>query len=284
MERYIITHPGRSHRDEFLASCVAIANDLTINRIERRAATQSDLEDPEIYVIDIGKQHEPKLLNFDHHHFTVEDGVYCALSLILQHMGIYDMAKMIFPWLKFSEIMDVQGPAAAARACGVTGGAKSLLQFLSPVEKMLLREFEEKTIIKVGSTQFKLMKRLGNTLIADVSAVIERHRELAKGHNLLHMKVDGLKVVWVGIEDNPLFGLEPYLLQNGFEDVAITITKDDKGTGWLLYRRNNHPRVDFSKLEGNENILFIHNDGHLAKLKTKVDRDTLVCLVTKAAA
>ena len=46
----IVTHPGSSHKDEFLACCVLLA--VSHAPIARREPTADDLADPTIAVVD----------------------------------------------------------------------------------------------------------------------------------------------------------------------------------------------------------------------------------------
>ena len=61
----ILTHPGGSHKDEFLACSVLLADNPV--PIIRREPGDDDLADPSIAVVDVGGSHEPGLGNFDHH-------------------------------------------------------------------------------------------------------------------------------------------------------------------------------------------------------------------------
>jgi uncharacterized UPF0160 family protein len=83
----ILTHPGSAHKDEFLACCVLLATAPC--PILRREPTEADLADPAIAVVDVGHRHEPALNNFDHHQLPADAAPTCALSLVLQHLGLY---------------------------------------------------------------------------------------------------------------------------------------------------------------------------------------------------
>ena len=71
-----------------------------------RDPTESELNDPNVVVIDIGERHEPHLSNFDHHQFDRNHEPCCALSLILKDMTIYNEAVRAFRWLKPTEKFD----------------------------------------------------------------------------------------------------------------------------------------------------------------------------------
>ena len=65
MIKKIITHPGGAHKDEFLACCVLLASDSAT--ILRQEATDEELNDPLVVVVDVGHRPEPHPNNFDHH-------------------------------------------------------------------------------------------------------------------------------------------------------------------------------------------------------------------------
>jgi hypothetical protein len=83
----ILTHPGGSHKDELLACSLLAA----VHRVPivRREPTPEDLADPTIAVVDVGGEHAPERNNFDHHQFPADHPPVCALSLVLQHLGVY---------------------------------------------------------------------------------------------------------------------------------------------------------------------------------------------------
>ncbi|RME27279.1 MAG: hypothetical protein D6806_04870, partial [Deltaproteobacteria bacterium] len=62
----IVTHGGQAHHDELLAVALALGRFGPLP-VERRDPTGEELDDPRVMVIDIGRRHEPRLLDFDHH-------------------------------------------------------------------------------------------------------------------------------------------------------------------------------------------------------------------------
>ncbi|MFT5434767.1 MAG: uncharacterized UPF0160 family protein, partial [Myxococcota bacterium] len=113
----ILTHPGGAHKDDLLAVCVLIAKSGA--PVVRRDPTDADLADPTIAVVDIGGSHDPSQLNFDHHHFPREHPPTCALSLVLQHLGMYEDALQLCDWLETAEWFDSRGPNKTAKWLGV---------------------------------------------------------------------------------------------------------------------------------------------------------------------
>ena len=86
----IVTHPGGAHKDDFLA-CSLLAH-VHGAPIHRREPTERDLIDVKTCVVDVGGVHDPKLNNFDHHQFPRDAPPLCALSLVLQNLGVYEDA------------------------------------------------------------------------------------------------------------------------------------------------------------------------------------------------
>ena len=65
----IITHPGSAHFDEVTAiSLIMAVHTDTVFRVERREPKEAELDDPDVWVVDTGNQHEPEKRNFDHHY------------------------------------------------------------------------------------------------------------------------------------------------------------------------------------------------------------------------
>src|SRR3990172_8867726 len=97
----IVTHPGEAHRDELLAVAVV----LGLNRwlpVERRDATQVDLQDPAVIVLDQGGRHDPALSDFDHHQLGRDEPAACTLTLLLGHLGLLATAHELWPWLSWT--------------------------------------------------------------------------------------------------------------------------------------------------------------------------------------
>ena len=107
----IVTHPGQAHRDEFLACCLILAAKNTEISIERREPTEEEMLDHMVYVVDIGGRHQPGANNFDHHQRGREEEPICSITLIMEDLLGWDMelAREVFPWLGFSELLDGRG-------------------------------------------------------------------------------------------------------------------------------------------------------------------------------
>ena len=135
--KLIVTHPGGAHKDDFLA-CSLLAH-LHGVPIQRRDPTDQDLADSSTCVVDIGGAHDPELNNFDHHQFPRDSPPLCALSLVLQSMGLYEDALSFCAWLRPAEWLDTLGPNETAKLMGIPRTALGELN--SPVDITLLNRF-----------------------------------------------------------------------------------------------------------------------------------------------
>lgn len=283
--KLIVTHPGRAHRDEFMACCLLIAAGEA-DRIERRDCDDEDLNDPNVIVLDQGGRHEPELMNFDHHQLPRDAAPTCSITLILEHLLIeVDQARQIWGWLEFSELLDSKGPSAAAEKLGSNPDA--LFAAISPVETTVLRWFQECWYVSEGQSFWGLMHRIGSEKLDYLKKVTERLDRLYDETDELFLRfpetegdcgLDFVDATCIDRDDNPTMGLEIFCQQTGNNRIAGTITQDDRGDGLTLFRRKGHPRaeklntrLDFSRLEGMDGVVFAHKGGFLAKLAAGVD-------------
>lgn len=258
----VIVHPGPAHRDEFLAACLL----LTAGKVDvvwRRDYTPDDLTHKECYVVDQGKVHDPELNNFDHHQFPRESEPTCSVTLILPAIGVnVDLARQIWTWLPFTELLDSKGPFATAKSLGMDPDA--FFSTLSPIEISMLRWFEQQDCIQPDASGWHWMKMIGEEKLNYYRDVRERLGFL--GRRAQFYEVAGFHVCDVRMiskDANPVLGLEIFL-KSIQHDVPVTITRDQRSNGISLFRRNDDPRLDFSKIEGEEGVSFAHKGGFLA--------------------
>ena len=273
-DKLIVTHPGPTHRDEFVSCCLLVAAGATdpfkpswmagrrswlvgpVWGIERRDPTEEDLANKDIIVLDQGGCHDPELSNLDHHQLARDAAPACSISLVLEYLG-YDLstAREILPWLEYSEVLDSKGPFALADHLGCD--SESVFAGISPVETFFLKQFEGIESLGQFDGMFEGMKRLGQTILDQLDDTLERIKELPQ---LVELSViGGVTVADVtAVSENPTLGLEIYLGSTG-EDVPVTISADDRGDGLSLFRRGDDPRVDFSLIANEEGVVFAHN-------------------------
>lgn len=287
MIKHIITHPGGAHRDEFLAICVFLALvrgsdwETPFIPVFRRPPTPEEMLDPEVAVIDIGQEFNIDKNNFDHHQDDATSPARCSLSLVLQSkVGLYEAALASMPWLPLTEVLDSKGPTAAAESLGVKPDI--ILRLNSPVERLVLDLFaaegEEVNRLLVHS-----MLKIGRAVLAYPDAFLVRTAYLEKSLTL--SMVNGLQVVTMPVTEetrkNPTLGLN-WAIEKVAPNAAISVVPDERGEGLTLFRRNDNPRVNFTRLREQQDILFVHNGGYIAKTKAVVDQTRLKQLIALA--
>ena len=265
----LITHPGSAHKDDFLSCAILVAE--TSAPIERREPTVEELENPTIAVIDIGHQHQPGLSNFDHHQFPRDATPTCSLSLVLQHLGLYEDARSFCEWLEPAEWFDCRGANQTAKWMGVD--REVMFKLNSPIDHTVLRAFSKETIISPGDTLWEVMRWSGRDLLEYIRGMRTRINAMADYVQVWNLEIEGLvspKAIFVERSDSlpsdPLQGISFFLEEQGIADQVIALVyPDSRGTGYGLKRHEDHPRVDFNALEGTPSVHFIHKSGFLAK-------------------
>jgi len=270
----IVTHGGGAHRDEFISVCLLLASMGQVP-VFRRDPTPEELADPEVVVVDVGAQFVPALNNFDHHQKGAPEG--CALTYVLEKLGLLAMARKIFVWLEFTERLDCTGPFRTAEWLGISKDA--FAKTLSPIEAQILMLFEQSASIEANSSLAMLMAELGKGWLRYIAQLTERLAVLKRLSTVA--EYDGVHVLFSAVDrkDNPVLGLEQYIRDyeeaNGVK-IGITVTQDDRGDGFCLFRREDHPRVDFSKLADRKDIVFAHRGGFVAKTTKDADPTYLI--------
>jgi hypothetical protein len=259
----IITHPGSAHFDEVTAiSLIMAVHDDKRFKIERREPTTEELDNPDIWVVDVGDRHEPEKLNFDHHQ---DANCPASFVLIAEFLGLKETMS-VMPWWQFKDSVDRIG---AEKSSEIFKAGDELVnknpveawftdQFASPdgLPPNMLRAFGKNLISSARTIkrQFDFWKSSRRLDIAGVPAMIGETRESA-----------GLEE-FRRLDDNP-------------PDIVISL--DSRGEGWRLFRYEG-TRVDFSLIADHPETAFAHNSGFLAKTKERLTIDKLINLVSKA--
>ena len=270
----ILTHPGSAHKDEFLACCVLLA--AAPAPILRREPTDADLADPGIAVVDVGHRHEPALNNFDHHQLPADAAPTCALSLVLQHLGLYTDARAFCEWLEPAEWFDCRGANTTARWLGVERDIVGKMQ--SPIDGTLLRRFAAAKQLSPGDPLWQIMHFVGTDLLDYVRNL--RSRLTFIGQHAELWSLDGLAispensqvpaVVFLPrtdpLPEDPSAGLDRYVTEQGLDErVVAVIAPDRRGGGYGLSRHRDHPRLDFTRITAEPDVHFAHLRGFVAK-------------------
>ncbi len=275
----ILTHPGGAHKDDFLACSLLVA--LHGVPVVRRDPTEEELEDSEVCVVDVGQKHEPEKNNFDHHQFPRDYVPTCALTLVLQHIGLYEDARLFCDWLEPAEWFDTRGPNKTAEWLGVSRDVVSKMN--SPIDITMLRRFAQISPVEkleAGNPIYELMRMIGQDLIdylEGVRAKIDFAKEHVERWEITQGDDTFVALYLPRVEsasDDVSGGLTRYILVNNLEqEVAATVQPDSRGEGFGIARFNDHPRLDFTRIEGDEDVHFAHKSGFLCKTSaTEPDR------------
>jgi hypothetical protein len=261
--RKIITHPGGAHFDEVAAvSLVLAVHSRTTFQIERREPVPAELDDPDIWVIDVGDRHEPARLNFDHH----QDAA-CPASFVLvaEYLGLKEIMSVL-PWWDFKDNVDRIGPTNAS----LQFNAGDELVNRNPVETWLTDYFAENP-----QASLPMLRNLGRHLIEGARAL---KKQIDYWKSIPLTRISGVPAV-IG-DTRESLGLEEFrrLVKNPPD---IVISMDRRGEGWRLFRYEGSP-VDFSRIAGRPEVEFAHKTGFLAKTREKLPLEKLLPLVARA--
>jgi hypothetical protein len=266
----LVIHPGRGHKDEVLAAAFLLATGR-IDEVYRREPTAEDLSDPNTYVVDVGGRLEPELLNFDHHQLERDAAPCCALTLVLQHLGLLEFAREMFPWFEQVELLDSKGPRVAAEALGLT--PENFAKTLDPLGANVCRWVGDATVIRRGDFLFELLERVGREYTEYLHSVRERVALLAQVVREVQLPLGHTAVDVTAIErDNePLLGLELRVRQ-WHPAACATVSQATRGNGVTLYRRPGYEaQIDFGRISGQPGVEFVHASGFLAQIAPGVD-------------
>jgi GNAT superfamily N-acetyltransferase len=284
MIKKIITHPGGAHKDEFLACCVLLANDSV--SILRQEATDQELKDPQVVVVDVGHRHEPQLNNFDHHQFHRDAEPTCSLSLVLSKLGIYEDARSFCPWLEVAEWFDCRGPNDTADWLGLDREVVGKLN--SPIDITILQGFAKQTEHNPGEPIWEVMQMMGKELIEYITGLRGRIDEVSKIEEVWELKHGGeeFKVIFARRTDPSIEEVSGALgwrvKELGLEEeVYVMVYPDGRGQGYGMKRFNDRAEIDFSRIEKESDVRFAHARGFIAKVEA-VGIDRLKELIMKS--
>lgn len=260
----LVTHPGSAHKDDLLACCVLLAANPA--PIERREPTDEDLANPQIAVIDVGDRHQPEKGNFDHHQFPRDTPPTCSLSLVLQHLGLYQDAKAFCEWLEPAEWFDCRGAIQTAKWLGVERDVIGKLN--SPIDVTLLRRFAASSLHQPGEPIWEILRLVGQDLVDYLTSTRERIDFIDTHHEL--WEIAGQRFLFIPrtepLPEDPSAGIGHFLRDKQLaSSVAGMIYPDRRNTGYGISRYEDHPSLDFSSLEKELDVHFAHKSGFVAK-------------------
>lgn len=264
----ILTHPGGAHKDEFLACCVLLASSPV--PIVRRDPIDEDLRNPAVCVVDVGHEHAPERNNFDHHQFPKDQSPTCSLSLVLQHLGLYEDAKEFCEWLEPAEWFDCRGAKDTAAKLGV--GREVINQLNSPIDVTLLRRFAKCDRIEKGNPVWEVMRMVGLDLLDYLQTLRARLDFISEHSEFWELEVSGkaFKVLFMPrtepFPEEPSMGIGRFIDSHDLGDQVVgMVYPDRRGPGHGLSRYNDDARLDFTQIKSEADVHFAHSRGFIAK-------------------
>jgi hypothetical protein len=218
----------------------------------------------------VGDEHDRARGNFDHHQFPNDAPPQCALSLVLRHLGVYDDARAFCDWLEPAEWFDTRGPVETARWLGVD--REILAQLHSPIDTTLLRRFAASRELDAGDPLWEIMRWIGTDLLDYLRTLRERLDFIGTHSEIWEIATPSgsFKALFLPrvepLPDEPSAGLDRYIANHpaGGEIVGM-IYPDRRGPGFGLSRHNDHPELDFTRIDDFPDVHFAHARGFVAK-------------------
>lgn len=253
----IITHPGSAHFDEFLAISMILGKFPNEEfEIERKIPTEEELNDPTIWVIDIGNRYEPSNLNFDHHQ---DNNLDCSFSLIAKHFNIENQAREIFKWWDFKNQTDLLGIKSAGEKNNIPIDKIECCQ--SPIEDIIIYRFSTHP-----ERLLSFMRLFGEGIF---NAINEKKLQFALFDNSLIESInEKFSYLYIGNYSTKFLNL--WLEKH--PEIIIILVDDDRFDGYKLQRVNVGEKIiDFQKIiHLEQEIAFVHNTGFLAVTSEKL--------------
>jgi len=274
----LIVHSGPTHRDDFLTMAI-VAFKMAIS-IFRRDPTEEELNDPEVLVVDVGNQHEPKLNNYDHHQLKRDDDPAWGFGYFL--LGVFPSLYKCFSslmWWDTSMEMDSKGPFQVAKRLGLPNDWTDSLW--SPVDEAIMNMVSKKRNIEVGSDLYTMLSMIGEQLVKNAEEWYKGMESLKEEINFIWLNGVDVLIVEKGLSNSDM-GVVSYIQKTQYPNAGAMVSYDNRGEGWSLYRFNDHPKVDFSKIVNEEEVLFAHPGGFIAKTKERLSMEDLNRLLFKS--
>ena len=270
----IVTHPGGAHKDDFLACCLLAQ--LHGVPIQRREPSSEDLSNSTICVVDVGGVHDAELHNFDHHQFPREAPPQCALSLVLDDLGLYEDALSFCAWLRPAEWLDTLGPNETAKRMQIPRSAFSDLN--SPIDMTMLNRFANSAEVHPSDVLHQVMSMVGEDILNYLQSLRTRLDFLNQHCQWWSIETPALhdppiEALFLEqhevISGDPSLGLYAFIAEQHREDrTHALIYPDRRGDGYGLTTYEDCPRLNFSQIEGEQDVRFAHKRGFVAKVET----------------
>ena len=200
------------------------------------------------------------------------------MSLVLGDLGLYDDALLFCPWLEPAEWFDSRGPKKTAAFLEVP--RKAISQLHSPIDGTLLRSFARSSEHQAGEPVYEFMRMVGQDLLDYLRVVRERIAFVAEHAERWSIPVgeDVIEAVFLPRTDppaeEPSNAVAAYIRSEGLvSTITAIVYPDRRGAGYGIGRYEDHPKLDFSQVEGEADVHFAHKSGFMCKTSaTEPDR------------
>jgi hypothetical protein len=229
-------------------------------------------------VVDVGHVHDPALNNFDHHQLPKDHPPTCALSLVLQHLGLYEDARAFCEWLEPAEWFDCRGPFATADWLGVDRDVLNKLN--SPIDATLMKRFAASSRLQPGEPLWEVIRMVGEDILEYVKGLHDRLEFLEQHAEFWDIGVAGKTIQVLFLPrmdpalDDPSMGMDRFIERRGkLGEVAGLVYPDRRSAGYGLSRFRDDARLDFTRVAAYPDVHFAHARGFVAKTTaTEVSR------------
>ena len=172
-------------------------------------------------------------------------------------------------------------PWVPIKTAGELGCNATLLKGLlrGPINKFVLARFEQAKKLDSDSELIKLLSAIGTHIVTDIRNKKERIQLIREKAEFA--EVNGLNVLFF-MEDvpDPKLSLTAYLKETG-KNAGVVVVANTRDSGWSLSRVGDHPRVDFRRIKGVNDVLFVHANGFVAKTR-RIEKPAIVRLLETA--
>lgn len=250
----IITHNGRAHMDDLLAACF-LAYKTNAPIVRKDWPTEEELNDPEICIVDFGKQHDKGLLNFDHHQIT--GGNVCAFTLVLEHFNMRDNKAL--PWIQYVETYDHCGPKAAMELLG-SSQQEQIKLLANPIYEVMLDEFSQVKEIYRYQDFYHTLSLIGKH-ISDEYWSYYAYTNIVK-ENCSILNVNGYKIMDMMKLNRA--AMNSQASKDIYTDLgaSMILSKNDRGEGQYRLTRIDG-KINFNLAKDVVDTKFVHQNGFL---------------------
>jgi hypothetical protein len=271
----IVTHGGLAHFDEMCAVSLILAHGPDTFDVElyRRNPTKEELENPETWVVDIGREYNSELKNFDHHQ---SKDLESSFILVAKYFNLDYLFKNVYEWWDIKSKFDTDGPFEVAKLLNIDKAV--LPQLNSPMEAFLSGTFSTQPLSVVV-----FLKQFGKWLIENAKTIQQESLYLESCP--IKAIGDYSAIIVQDRYDINTKSLVLYMKRTKHQGVVLQITKEnpDRGSGWKVYRDDSvKDKIDFTRIVTDPRVAFAHLNGFIFTTKDLIPLEELFQLIQMA--